>query len=44
MDALSKFTWSAVILGIGFLAYLYSKILQAGLAIYIPVLDITIHP
>ena len=44
MDALSKFTWSAVILGIGFLAYLYSRILQAGYPIYIPVLDITINP
>ena len=44
MSALSKYVWVVISLGVAFLAYLYTKILEAGLAIYIPLLDITIHP
>lgn len=40
----TKTTISVSLAGLGLLTYLYGKILLAGYPIYIPILDITIHP
>lgn len=44
MTSLTKFSISAIAVGVISLAWLYSAILRSGFAIYIPILDITIHP